>query len=149
MLKPFLLLLAVVLLIFTPLSAPARPPQEATPAPGSKNPVKPTPQSEEKAKALYKIDCALCHGDNGDGKTDLAKDMSLTLDDWTDPKALAGKPDQELFDAIRNGKGKMPPEPSGRAADNVVWNLILYLRSMSKGQPAAAPAATAPPAPNN
>ena len=33
--------------------------------------------------------------------------MQLTLADWTDPKSLAGKPDQELFNAIRNGKGEV------------------------------------------
>jgi hypothetical protein len=56
--------------------------------------------------------------------------------------------DQQLFDAIRKGKGdKMPPEDPGRAKDVDVWNLIIYIRAFSKGQPAApAPAAPAPSA---
>ena len=99
--------------------------------------------------------CALCHGDNGDGKTDVAKEMGLTLGDWTDPKTLAGKPDQELFNIIRNGKGKMPAEAEGRAKDHEVWNLILYIRGFAKAQPAApqspaaAPQPAAAPAPNH
>jgi cytochrome c len=68
--------------------------------------VKPTAASLERAKKLYQVDCAMCHGDNGDGKTDLAKDMQLSLPDWTNPATLAGKLDQSLFNAIRNGKGK-------------------------------------------
>ena len=31
----------------------------------------------------------------------------------------------------------MPPESSGRANDNEVWNLIIYIRSFSKPQPLA------------
>ena len=84
----------------------------------------------------------MCHGDTGDGKSDIATSMKLTLPDWTDPKSLAGKPDKELFDQIRKGKDKMPPEDPMRAKDEDVNNLILYLRSFSKPQPAA-PAAPA------
>ena len=51
-----------------------------------------TAESQAKAKKLYAMDCALCHGDDGDGKTDLAKDMQLTMIDWTDPKSLASNP---------------------------------------------------------
>jgi mono/diheme cytochrome c family protein len=94
---------------------------------------------------MYGIDCAICHGENGNGKTDLAKDMSLDLMDWTNPKILAGKSDQELFDMIRKGKDKMPAEDAGRAKDNEVWALVTYIRNFSKNQPAApAPAAPAP-----
>ena len=103
-----------------------------------KNPVKPTAESQAKAKSLYQIDCAICHGDNGNGKTDVAKSMGLTIDDWSDSKSLAGKEDWELFNVIRTGKGQMPSEPDGRAKDTDVWNLIIYIRSFSKGQSQAA-----------
>jgi mono/diheme cytochrome c family protein len=144
MLKPLLFVSAVVLLGLTASFASGPTPQEAAPAPAAaqKNPVKPTPQSQARAKEIYAMDCAMCHGDAGDGKTDMAKEMQLTLDDWTDPKALAGKPDQDLFKIIRNGKGKMFAEPEGRAKDHEVWNLILYIRGLAKQQPAAAPAAS-------
>jgi hypothetical protein len=69
--------------------------------------------------------------------------MQLTLLDWTDPKTLATRSDQQLFDAIRKGKDKMPPEDVGRAKNDEVWNLIIYIRGLSKGQPAAAPPADA------
>ncbi len=91
-------------------------------------------------KQLYERDCAFCHGDNGNGKTDAATGMSLTLIDYTDPKSLAGKSDQELFDVIRKGKDKMPPEEESRAKDADIRGLIAYLRGMSKAQAAAASA---------
>lgn len=141
MLKPLLIVSAVVLFAVSASSAPGPSPQEAAPAPatGAKNPVKATAQSQARAKEIYGVDCAICHGATGDGKTDLAKDMQLSLADWTDPKALANKSDADLFKMIREGKDKMPPEASGRAKDDEVWNLILYIRGMSKAQ-AAAPA---------
>ena len=107
MLKPVILVFAIALIVFAPVVASAQA--------GSKNPGKSDAQT--KAKKVYAMDCALCHGDNGDGKTDLAKDMQLTLIDWTDPKSLSGKQDQDLFNIIRNGKDKMPPEDKGRADD--------------------------------
>jgi mono/diheme cytochrome c family protein len=151
MLKPLLFAAAIVLFGIAASSAPVFMAQEAAQATasGAVNPVKPTAQSQARAKKIYGIDCAMCHGDNGDGKTDLARDMQLTLRDWTDPKALAAIPDQSLFAAIRNGKGKMPPEAEGRARDDEVWNLILYIRSMARQQPEAAPTPAAVPAGSN
>jgi len=86
------------------------------------------------AKKIYSRDCAMCHGNDGSGKTDMARNMRLIPPDWTDQKTLAYTPDNHLFSVIRNGKGSMPPEESGRAKDEDVKNLIAYIRSFSKGQ---------------
>lgn len=97
-------------------------------------------------KQIYKIDCAFCHGDNGSGKTEAATSMKMVMLDYTDPKSLEGKTDQQLFDIIRKGQGQMPPEDASRAKDADVQGLVAYLRSMSKGgkQTAAAPATPNP-----
>ena len=137
MLKSFLLFAAVVLLVIASASAPARPPQEAGAAVKKMN-----SEALAKAKKVYNMDCALCHGATGDGKTDLAKDMQLTMADWTDPKTLAGQTDQQLFDTIRKGKGKMPAEEEGRAKNDEVHALVMYIRTFAK-EGAAAPAAPA------
>jgi cytochrome c len=113
--------------------APAAAPAQAGNYP--RNPVKPTPESQAKAKSFYAMDCSVCHGDNGNGKTDMAQ--SMTLPDWTDPKSLENHPDGELFNAVRKGTDKMPAEDAGRAKDEMVWNLVIYIRSFSKGQAAA------------
>jgi cytochrome c5 len=160
MLKSSLLLFAAVLLVVVCLPLQGRSPQQGSPAPAvtpqpaqtpaaptqAKNPVKPTAESQAKAKGIYQIDCAMCHADNGSGKSDLATSMNLTLDDWTNPATLANKTDADLFNIIRNGKGeKMPPEGPGRASDTEVWNLVIYIRNFSKGQPAAPTGMTAAP----
>jgi mono/diheme cytochrome c family protein len=143
MLKPFPLFSAVALFAIaaTSISAPCASPQDASSA-------KITPAVREKAKEVYKVDCAVCHGDNGNGKTDLATSMNVTLADWTDPKPLASMSDKEIFDIIRKGKGdKMPPEDASRAKDEDVWAIIAYIRGFSKGQPSAPPPAAPAPAP--
>jgi mono/diheme cytochrome c family protein len=153
MLKPFLLSCAAILLVLAAAPVPGGSQQETAPAaaaPASTNPVKPTAASQERAKSLFTRDCALCHGENGNGKTDVAASMSVTLDDWTNAKTLAAKSDQELFNTIRKGKGdKMPPEDVGRAKNDEVWNLIIYIRNLPNAQPAAPPAQpeAAPPQP--
>jgi cytochrome c5 len=151
MLKSSLLFFAAALVVIAclpiagrnPQAAPTAPAQSA--APSGKNPVvKPTAESQAKAKMLYGRDCALCHGATGNGKND----MGFTMDDWTNPNTLAGKLDSDLFASIRSGKGdKMPPEDVGRANDTEVWNLIVYIRTLSKNQPAPAPVAAPAPAP--
>ncbi|HEV2134914.1 MAG TPA: cytochrome c [Terracidiphilus sp.] len=115
----------------------------------AKNPITPTAASLADAKKVFSRDCAMCHGDNGNGKTDLTGYPPMP--DWTDPKTLVSKRDGELFNMIRVGDGKnpgMPGEDAGRAKDAEVWNMIHYIRSLSKAQTAAAPApASAPAAP--
>ena len=143
MLKPFLLLSAALILGLAPLAIPAAPPQESSPAKGSG---KAAADNLAKAKAIYQRDCALCHGESGDGKTDLAKDMQLTLTDWTDAKSLGTRTDQQLFSVIRNGKDKMPSEDPGRAKDDEIKGLVSYIRSLAKEAPAT-PAAQTTPAP--
>lgn len=114
----------------TPKAAPPAefkiPPEEAQKA----NPVKSSPEGIAKAKKIYGMDCAMCHGENGDAKSDLAADYK-NLIDYTKPDALKNRTDGELFYIIRKGKGEMPPEDN-RAKDDDVWNLVHYVRAFAK-----------------
>lgn len=148
MLKPLLLLPAVLLLGYTVASAPALDGQAGSSGKNGQAASSGKTSTEPPAhiKTIYQVDCGICHGANGDGKTDLAHDMALNLSDFTDPKTLEGKTDDQLFDLIRKGKDKMPPEETNRAKDTEVRDLIHYIRNMSKGQPAPAATPTAAPA---
>jgi len=142
MLKPLLLLPAVVFLAIGAASNPSAAPQE-----GTAKPSKAANAPAARAKEIYNFDCAICHGPNGNGKTDLAKDMQLTLTDFTDPKTFEGKTDDQLFDLIRKGKDKMPGEDPGRAKNDELKGIVQYIRTFSKDQPAATPASTPAAAP--
>jgi len=116
----------------------AQPPAQA-PAPESKpapenaakaNPVKPSPESIAKGKKLYVIDCAMCHGDKGDGKGEMASDIK-NITDFTNPDSLKNRTDGDLFQVIRHGKGEMPLE-GDRAKDDDIWNLVNYVRTFAK-----------------
>jgi mono/diheme cytochrome c family protein len=148
MLKSLLFVSALVLFGISATSNAGPLPQEKgqPAASGPANSAKLSEKAQARAKELYGQECSLCHGDSGNGKTDVATGMKVTLDDWTDSKTLANKSDKELFGSIRNGKGQMTPEPVGRAKDEEVRNLILYIRAMAKQTPTAAPAAPATPA---
>jgi mono/diheme cytochrome c family protein len=152
MLKSSLLVFATALLVIVclpimghnPQAASPAPAQSTAPTPTGKNPVKPTAESKARAKMLYTRDCALCHGDTGNGKND----MNFALDNWTNSSTLANKPDSDLFTIIRNGKGQMPAEDAGRASDTEVWNLISYIRALPRTPlPTPAPADAPAPAP--
>ncbi len=112
---------------------PKRPPPNPRSPPEIRaraNPVKPTPESLAKGKKMYVIDCAMCHGDKGDGKGDMASDIK-NVTDFTNPDALKNRTDGELFHIIRHGKGDMPPE-GDRAKDEEIWNLVNYVRAFAK-----------------
>jgi mono/diheme cytochrome c family protein len=110
---------------------PGAPPPMPADAATLVNPLKGSAAGLEHAKKLYAIDCAMCHGANGDGKGDLAGDMKPPLKDFTDPSVLKDVPDGELFYAIKNGKGMMPGEGERTKTDDV-WNLAILVRSFSK-----------------
>jgi mono/diheme cytochrome c family protein len=94
------------------------------------NPVKATAESLARGKKYYGYDCAMCHGDNGNGKGEVAVSEKLTVRDWTNPATLQGKTDGELFSIIKNGKGKMPPE-GDRVKATELWNMVNYVRSLA------------------
>ena len=125
MLKPFLILSALVLTgVFAP---PPQPQQSAGAAPAADvkipleavnqvNPVKANSESLARAKKIYGYECAACHGDDGSGAGDLAKNMKAKMGDFRDPSVLKAHTDGELFYIIKNGKGEMEGEgpPSNR-----------------------------------
>ena len=131
MLKLLIVLPAALLFALLPQEPP--PADKPMPADAATltNPVKPTQESQAHAKMMFGIDCAMCHGANGNGKGDLVEDMHLSMKDLTDPDSLKGMPDGELFYLIKNGKGKMPGE-GDRAKDDDIWNLVIYVRGLAK-----------------
>lgn len=137
--QEIVLILLAVLVFACLLRAQQNQPPAKGPAPEYKippeaaqktNPVKPTPESHAKAKKLYGIDCAMCHGEKGDGKGDMASDMK-NVTDFTNPDSMKDRTDGELFYIIRHGKGEMPPE-GDRAKDDDVWSLVNYIRAFAK-----------------
>jgi mono/diheme cytochrome c family protein len=95
------------------------------------NPVKSSPESIARAKKWWTLDCAMCHGKDGDGKGETATEMKLKIVDFTDPATLKDRTDGEIFYIIKNGHEDMPPEGQ-RVKVEENWDLVNYVRSLAK-----------------
>jgi cytochrome c len=100
------------------------------------NPIKSSPESLSRAKKWWNLDCAMCHGKNGDGKGELAADMKLRIADFSDPNAFKDRTDGEIFYMIKIGNQDMPPEGQ-RVTPRENWDLVNYVRSLSKAKATA------------
>jgi len=144
MLKPLLLAPAILLLTLLPAAPGQKPSHKPAKAAAEPETIQVQP-ARPAIKQIYSFDCAICHGATGSGKTDLATSMQLTMPDWTNPATLTGMTDQQLYDVIRKGKDKMPPEDASRAKDDEVRELVKYIRSFASAAPATTPAPAAEP----
>jgi mono/diheme cytochrome c family protein len=79
--------------------------------------------------AVYKKQCALCHGVDGSGNTAMGKSMKLRSLKSDEVQKLS---DAELFDIIAKGKGKMPGY--ARLGDDTVRGLVAYTRQLAKAK---------------
>ena len=146
MLKPFLILSALVLYgVSAPFMQTPQPPAAAPATADGKvpleavnkvNPVKASAESLSRAKKVYGYECAACHGDDGGGAGDLAKSLKSKMSDFRDPASLKSMTDGEIFYIIEKGKGEMEGEGPRLKPDDT-WNLVNYVRSMAKGQATA------------
>jgi mono/diheme cytochrome c family protein len=139
--KRFALVLPALILFAPALPAqqPSTPAPQKTPtyaaipveATKQANPVKSGPESLVRAKKWWTLDCAMCHGADGNGKGETAADMKLKIADFTDPATLKDRTDGEIFYIIKNGHNDMPAEgPRIKTEEN--WDLVNYVRSLSK-----------------
>ena len=106
------------------------------------NPVKSSPEGLAEARKVFGYDCAMCHGDKGDGKGDVVESMKLTMHDWREPATLANVSDGEIFYILTKGKGKMMAE-GDRLSEKLRWNMVNLVRAMAaKGGEQKSAAAT-------
>ena len=84
-----------------------------------KNPVKPTPEGLAEARKCSSYDCAMCHGEHGDGKGEIVESMKLTMHDWHDPGFAGRQNRRRAFlhhhqRQRKNDRGRRPAD--GKAA---------------------------------
>ncbi len=103
------------------------------------NPVKSGPESLARAKRWWTMDCEMCHGKNGEGKGDTAKEMKLSMVDLSNPDTLKDRTDGEIHYIIKNGHNDMPAE-GPRVKPEEAWDLVNYVRALPKKTADAKPA---------
>jgi mono/diheme cytochrome c family protein len=82
------------------------------------------------AKHLYVSVCSKCHGSDGRGGVPAAEGLPAPTN-FTDRAFQASRSDAQLRQAIKQGKGPMPPF-GALFDDTQMANLVLYVRSFEK-----------------
>ena len=100
----------------------------------AQNPIPATPEVLAEARAHFADHCALCHGNDGSGQTEIGKNLYPKAPDMrqADTQSLS---DGELFYTIHNGIrltgmpawGDGPPEQ-----DQDSWKLVHFIRHLPK-----------------
>ena len=99
--------------------------------------VLPRPAAAQSAAMLFTMFCARCHGATGHGDGDDAASLSTKPQDFHDCAAMAKKPDDQLFNAVKGG-GTSVGLPSDMPAwgtglnDQQIHDLVAYVRGFCK-----------------
>ena len=89
----------------------------------------PTPASDasiENGHKYYAINCAVCHGDTGDGQGPVTKYQFPMISLKTE--SAIGRTDGYLYGMIRNGRGLMPSYNRIEHMDR--WDVVNYVRGL-------------------
>jgi mono/diheme cytochrome c family protein len=93
---------------------------------GIRNPVPVSEASLVNGRKYFQINCAVCHGDNGDGRAGGAR-FGLFVWPLTTEVAMA-RTDGYIFGMIRNGRNNMPSY--NRIEERDRWDVVNYVRAL-------------------
>jgi mono/diheme cytochrome c family protein len=101
-----------------------------------RNPVPLTPQVLAEGREHFADHCAICHGNDGSGDTEVGRGLYPRAPDMRQP-ATQSLPDGELFYIIENGVRLtgMPAWGSHEGTDDS-WHLVHFIRHLPKLTPA-------------
>jgi mono/diheme cytochrome c family protein len=120
------------------------PPPDAVPVTGSRaplsyeeartlqSPVASSPQRQEQGNAVFRVNCAMCHGSDGRGTGMIAERFAANSAnppaDLTSER-VRGRSDGEIFWIVTNGLGNMPPF-GDLLTDDQRWTVVQSIRGM-------------------
>lgn len=89
----------------------------------------------QKAQADYMLHCAPCHGDQGDGKGQLAESLAKPPRNHTDSKYMSTRTDDQLIKVVTDGGAAagldegMPPFSTILSKDEIK-GVVAYVRQL-------------------
>jgi len=86
------------------------------------------PNHASEADALYKANCASCHGVNGEGNT------AFGAPALNDAVWLYGSSREDVYDVIFNGRQGVMPHWSKRLDDSTIRQLSIYVHQLGGGE---------------
>ncbi len=90
------------------------------------NPLQPTPENVGRGERHYRHDCAVCHGDDGAGKTEIGQGLYPKVPNLRHEDDLT---DGQLFFIIKNGV-RFTGMPGWNDPDEEIWSMVLYIRDL-------------------
>ncbi len=85
-----------------------------------------------RGRAIFKGACVACHGQFGMGKGILAEMIKIPMLDFTDTRKMAQVSDEELINAIREGKGAFMASWKETFNSKEIIDAAAYVRSLSR-----------------
>jgi mono/diheme cytochrome c family protein len=86
--------------------------------------------ADQAAESTFKSICATCHGEDGSGNTPVGKSMHIPD---LHSAQIQSQSDEQLSEAISNGKNSMPPFKGSLKPDQI-HQLVAHLRELGKKQ---------------
>src|SRR5262245_31018129 len=100
------------------------------------NPFTPNPQILADARDHFADHCALCHAEDGSGKTEIGEGMYPPASNLR-ARETQQLTDGELFQVIRNGiRFTGMPGWGGSDTDDEIWQLVVFIRALPDSPPA-------------
>ena len=98
----------------------------------AKNPFAPTPDVLNEARAHFADHCAICHGNDGSGKTQIGQNLYPKAPDMRLP-ATQNLTDGDIYYIIHNGiRLTGMPAWGTEVKDDDSWKLVLLIRHLSQ-----------------
>jgi mono/diheme cytochrome c family protein len=89
-------------------------------------------EARDKGRALFLANCALCHGERGDGHGRRASGFARPPRDFTDPAWRRVTTPRHVFFAIREGLHGTPMPAWATLSDAETWELVAYVLSLGE-----------------
>lgn len=84
----------------------------------------------KKGERLYDSNCAVCHGDKGNGKTWVSETLNPKPQDFTDPKVIKTLTKKRMIQSITNGRAGTAMQPfKTQLSKDEIELLVDYIRA--------------------
>jgi high-affinity iron transporter len=87
-------------------------------------------EARARGRALFLANCALCHGERGDGHGRRSAGFAKPPANFTDPDWRRGATPRHVFFAIREGIRGTPMPSWSFLSDDQAWDLTAYVLSL-------------------
>ncbi len=94
------------------------------------NPLEGDKEALRKGRVIYTNECVICHGANGDGISNVAKNLEQKPKNFTE-EDFQSQTDGAIFYKLSEGRGRMQPFKT-MLSEEEIWSVIEYVKFLAK-----------------